>query len=350
MKYILFLIAILFLNYSDSKSQDNWQFDILGSNSKIEDFEIVDSNNNIIISAFLPPNDESYIIKMTLPDGEILWSKKFKHRISKVKTSPNGKYNKISFIEEYIPKQIFILNTDGEEIKEYTQKKVFFISDNILLISQDPEIAFEEFESKFDTKFHIEQILDSDNKYTFDLGGEIIDVIKLQSGIRLILYENMKLKLYQLNNISEDNFINTSLISENLNRDVFDARFINDSTLIFWKLYAPNSGASTWRINNSHIKQIPLEQRFISNLTLPEDLIYCFYYGGSAYFTNNIIDKIIGISFNEQIQNPLLLFEKFGGTNSKIELNNSAYFHKGNDKYFLKITENASKILIMNVK
>ena len=350
MKYILFLIAILFLNYSDSKSQDNWKFDVLGPNARIEDFVIVDSNKNIIISTFLPQNDESYLMKITLPDGNILWSKKFKHRISQVKTSPNGKYIKISFIEEYLPKQIFILNNDGEKFKEYTQKKVFFISDKLLLISQDPEIAFEEFESKFNTKFHIVQILNSDNKYTFDLGGEIIDVIKFQSGIRLIIYENMKLKLYQLDNISEDNYSDTILISKNLNRDIFNTRFINDSTIIFWKFYAPNSGVSAWRINKNQIKQIPLEERFISNLTLPEsDLIYCFHYS-NTYFTNKTGNKIIGISFNEQIQNPLLLFKKFEGENSKIELDNSAFFRKGNDKYFLKITENASKILIMNVK
>ena len=345
--YLSILIYLLFTGCTNSQTQKKWKIDVFSSSAKIEDFELVDKNQNIMLIAYNAQKNETHLLKLKLPEGNILWSKQFKLMFTHINTFLQGDYIKLAFYEEYSPNLILLLDRDGNEISKFVQKKVFFLNDKSYLVSYDPEIAFEEFESYFDTKFKIKSLKGNNILSEYDLNGEIIDAKKIDNCTMLIIQNGMNLCIYKIEKIDEKP-VRLAVIKENIFRYNYSAKFIDDSTFI---LVDYTQGITAWNITDKQIIQIPLEQRFITSETVPDNTLNFLYYSGSSvYFSNDDRSKIIGISFNEQVKEPQILFSKFAGSNSKIELNHSAYFRVGDDKYSLEIPKNTSMIMINKIE
>ena len=335
----------------DKAGPQEWQIKLLGENTTITAFEIDVDKENAIVSVL----DKSQgtkspvprVLRISLPNGDVTWVKEIDFRPTSIELSKLGQYIRITSPAEFGTSQLLILKSNGKKIFSQKQAKGFFIGGEYILCSYDPQVSFEEYKSKFKTEAVLRDLSSNRIVDTCNPGGEILDAVAWGSGMRVLVIRKGDLVVFEAENLPKCVLRQVGIAAKEIIRDNMTAFFLNSEVLVI-EDFVGEVGNYALNIKKDGLKRLALDERFITNATMPENgLEFACYTGGAVYFLDT--NKVIAISFNEDVGKPLNLFKKFAGNVPKIELLHSAYYRSGKNRFFLQIPEKSSNISIRQI-
>lgn len=301
--------------------------DLTSANGKIERFAICRDGRSLFLGinyfdkrgAFI---GKSEVWKMSLNNLDIVWKSSLKTRITEIVPDRLGFYVGVNcYRGETLENQILFLGDSGDIKDSLQQKRGVFLDDSgTFLFTDDYLITGGTYSTRIDKNLYSLKI-GPQTLAKYDFKDITYDMAVPSRRLILMAIRNSKppaLHLFLAPRDSVSKLRDISLLCRfRLEGEQAD-KIIDDSTVL--------AGSIVYRIINDTVASTPIFEQGLPGL---EDScgLFLAYELGYLYYKDIKLNKMCRTTFDEQFDDPSIVFKKLGRNSESIVLNRSFFIH-----------------------